>query len=245
MRFTPFAVMSTVAALLVAALTLAACSGNAADHSSDAATQAASTSVSQSVSSPRRTARSTGPSGRSSGRSGAPSDPASSPHPVGTEVPADVPTTGPNLNHKGEKPPVMPLLATKHTSAGAVAFAKFFIKTIDWGFATTSGAYIRHYYAPSCIECANHANGIDNTRKAKEHYVGDRFTITSARRRSVGNHNGEQSAVVTFNLDSGVVLKNKDNGFVNGDVAHHHEQRRLWLDWEHGRWIVIDMRPPT
>ena len=51
-------------------------------------------------------------------------------------VPADVPTTGPNLLHPGERPPVMPALATQHTPEGAVAFAKFFIQTIDWGFAT-------------------------------------------------------------------------------------------------------------
>ena len=60
-------------------------------------------------------------------------------------MPADVPRTGPNTR-KGEQPPVMPVAATKHTADGAKAFAEFFIKTIDWGYATTSSAYMRHYF---------------------------------------------------------------------------------------------------
>ncbi len=74
---------------------------------------------------------------------------ATSDPPASPAVPADVPRTGPNTR-KGEKPPVMPVLATKHTAAGAQAFAEFFIKTIDWGYATTSSAYMRHYFEQSC-----------------------------------------------------------------------------------------------
>ncbi len=55
--------------------------------------------------------------------------------PATPTVPADVPTTGPNTK-PGEQPPVMPVAATKHTPDGAKAFAEFFIKTIDWGYAT-------------------------------------------------------------------------------------------------------------
>ena len=47
------------------------------------------------------------------------------------------PKTGPNTR-PGEKPPLMPLEATQHTPEGAKAFAEFFIKTIDWGYATVS-----------------------------------------------------------------------------------------------------------
>jgi hypothetical protein len=153
-----------------------------------------------------------------------------------------VPTTGPNLVRAGERPPVMPLAATKHTQAGAVAFAKFFMRTIDWGFATTSGSYIRHYYASSCVECANHADSLDATRKAGEFYVGGRFTLTDARAAAVGDHHADQSAVVTFDLTSVEMLDTQDR-FINADVAHSGLREQIWLSWRSSHWIVVESAP--
>jgi hypothetical protein len=157
-------------------------------------------------------------------------------------VPADVPTTGPNLLHKGERPPVMPELATEHTPAGAVAFAKFFIRTIDWGFATTSGTYMRHYFTKSCVECASHADGLDNTRKAGEYYLGSRFRITAADSKPAGG--ADASVSVTFDLTSAEVLTNR-GAFVDGDVAHTDQSRQFWLTWTSDGWRVINMRPES
>ena len=74
------------------------------------------------------------------------------PRPTTPTIPADVPRTGANTR-PGEKPPLMPLEATQHTARGAQAFAAFFVKTIDWGYATVSGAYMRHYFATTCMSC--------------------------------------------------------------------------------------------
>src|SRR4051794_15205328 len=101
------------------------------------------------------------------------------PRPVTPTLPADVPKTGPNTR-PGEKPPVVPLEATQHTGRGAQAFAEFFIKTIDWGYATTSSAYMRHYFTKSCIGCRSTAEALDKAARAKHHFVGDRFTLDSA-----------------------------------------------------------------
>ncbi len=98
-------------------------------------------------------------------------------------MPADVPTTGPNLVRKGERPPVMPLVATKHTPAGAVAFAKFFELTIDWGYATTSTAYMRHYYEPTCVTCKSIQLGLDRAAAKHRRFVGGRMAISSASSR--------------------------------------------------------------
>ncbi len=91
-------------------------------------------------------------------------------------VPPDVPRTGPNIR-KGEKPPVLPVAATRHTADGAKAFAEFFIKTIDWGYATTSSAYMRHYFEPTCIGCASVRSGL-STRPASSdrHFIGGRIS---------------------------------------------------------------------
>jgi hypothetical protein len=167
------------------------------------------------------------------------------PHPASPTVPADVPTTGPNLLKAGEQPPVMPLEASQHTPAGAIAFAKFFIQTIDWGFATTSGAYMRHYFLSSCIECASHADSLDKTRKAGEHYLGSRFAIRSISSvRSDRRDGSEASAKVLFDLTSMEVL-NSSGAFVSGDIARPGNQRLLWMAWRANGWVVVDMSPAT
>ena len=45
-------------------------------------------------------------------------------------------TTGPNVR-PGERPPVMPAAAKQHTQEGALAFATFYIKALDWAIAAT------------------------------------------------------------------------------------------------------------
>jgi hypothetical protein len=136
----------------------------------------------------------------------------------------------------------MPLEATQHTQPGAVAFAEFFIRTIDWGFATTSGAYMRHYFQSGCVECLSHANGLDNTRKAGHHYLGSRFTITRSSIGSVGAHNAERSIIVTFNLSSLEVV-DAHNTFITGDIAHRGLREQLWLAWRLNAWTVVDSAP--
>jgi hypothetical protein len=169
--------------------------------------------------------------------------PAGSPKPDGSGVPADVPTTGPNLLSADEKPPIMPPAAREHTTDDAVAFARFFIQTIDWGFATTSGAYMRHYFQPSCIECTSHADGLDNTRSAKHHYLGGRFTTTEVVRvPAAGASEAEESSVVTFDLTS-VEVVDADGKFQNADAARPGTRRQIWMAWHDDRWTVTDMRP--
>lgn len=168
----------------------------------------------------------------------------SAPVPVGTEVPADVPSTGPNLRHKGERPPVMPSLATQHTPAGAVAFAKFFELTIDWAYATTSTAYMRHYYEPSCVTCRSIQQGIDDAAKKHRHFVGGRMKLLAAVDRGRDNHYGAQRrAQVSYRL-SAIEVVNKSGGFVDADPALTMTDE-IWLVWHVDHWTVMEMGPTS
>src|SRR6476469_10732690 len=87
----------------------------------------------------------------------------SSSHAVPVQVyPADVPLTGHNVK-PGEKPPLFPAAAKVRSQAGANAFAEFFMRTLDWMYATTNPAYPRHYFAPSCGLCAGLTTGMTKT----------------------------------------------------------------------------------
>ena len=74
----------------------------------------------------------------------------------------------------------MPVAATKHSPDGAKAFAEFFIKTIDWGYATTSGTYVRHFATSACDGCRSFADGFDRARRRGHHYIGGRVSVTGA-----------------------------------------------------------------
>jgi len=162
--------------------------------------------------------------------------PTPTPTPTQPTVPADVPTTGPNLNHPGEKPPVMPLLATQHTPAGAVAFAKFFVKTIDWGFATASSSYARHYFLPACTGCRAFSDGSDRNRRLGIRDIGGRMTTRSA--KSASESSGEPAAViVAYDITSYEDL-DRNGKFITADGAHANQRFELRLSWIDGSWKV-------
>jgi hypothetical protein len=92
--------------------------------------------------------------------------------------PADVPLTGHNVK-PGEKPPVYPAAANTRTQAGANAFAEFFMRTLDWAYATTNPSYMKHYFGPTCGLCSGIATGITKTASERHWYEGGRITVRS------------------------------------------------------------------
>lgn len=90
--------------------------------------------------------------------------------------PADVPLTGHNVK-PGERPPRYPAAAAARTQAGANAFAEFFMRTLDWAYATTNPSYMKHYYGPTCGLCDGIAKTISKTASIKHWYLGGRLTI--------------------------------------------------------------------
>lgn len=155
--------------------------------------------------------------------------------PATPTVPADVPTTGPNTK-PGERPPVMPIAATKHSAAGAQAFAKFFMETIDWGYATIDGAYIRHYAARGCSTCVSLAAGLDADRKAGKQYIGGRSIVTGVRTGAAGPL---KTQIVKINSTSFEELT-KGGKFVTADQAYTGQQFQFNLKWA-GRWTVVKL----
>ncbi len=157
-------------------------------------------------------------------------------------VPADVPRTGPNVTSKAERPPVMPVAATKHTAQGAKAFAEFFVKTIDWGYATTDSRYMRHYFEKSCRLCGDFANDFDQTKAGKYHYVGDRLHLISPTRNVTSSvQNGQYMYRIKFNVDafSSVDLTGKifkAGAPIRGAVLDS------TLRWRHQNWKIVALR---
>jgi hypothetical protein len=131
----------------------------------------------------------------------------------------------------------MPVLATEHTPAGAKAFAVFFIKTIDWAYATTSTTYMRHYAMATCVTCTSLITGINKARKAHHQYIGGRTTILRAR---PGKQGALVSQIVTVNITS---VEEVDSAmhYVQADVAHNGLRFEVRLSWGVNGWAVREV----
>jgi hypothetical protein len=153
-------------------------------------------------------------------------------------MPADVPRTGPNTR-PGEKAPVMPELATEHSAAGVRAFAEFFIKTIDWGYATTSSAYMRHYFTKTCIECLNAARFLDNARMHKQHYLGGRIVIRSISGPIPGKiHDAAVSVPMQLDISSYEVV-DRTGRVGNAGPANINYEENVSLAEQPSGWRVV------
>ena len=159
--------------------------------------------------------------------------------PAAPAVPADVPKSGRNLLIRDEKPPVMALIATTHTAAGAEAFAVFFVKTIDWGCATTSSAYMRHYFASTCDLCLRAARDLDKTVRLKHHYLGDRFKITATGSNGVEQNQHGSEYVVSVKFDVTAFSSVDSTGKIFGAGKPVKDSNLdTYVKWESGGWRV-------
>src|SRR3954467_1198640 len=60
-------------------------------------------------------------------------------------------------------PPVMPPAAKERTQAGATAFARLFIESLNYAGAVGDTESMRRLYLPLCTRCEAIADGIDET----------------------------------------------------------------------------------
>ncbi|MGH8860797.1 MAG: DUF6318 family protein [Jatrophihabitantaceae bacterium] len=132
----------------------------------------------------------------------------------------------------------MPLEATQHTPDGAKSFAEFFIKTIDWGYATTSSAYMRHYFRKTCLSCSSFADGFDTAKARHDRFIGGRITVGISRLRS--------RDIVAVPLAITAFEQLMRGGRVRtADGAHSHERFDVTAEWATTGWRVRNLALET
>ncbi|HST47647.1 DUF6318 family protein [Jatrophihabitans sp.] len=141
------------------------------------------------------------------------------PTPTPRPYPADVPLTGHNVK-PGEKPPLYPAAARSRTQAGANAFAEFYMRTLDWAYATTNPSYMKHYTGPSCGLCTGLATGISKTAAEHLWYMGGRLTVHAATATPVGPVTAPADFCSTTMVDiSATSVVDKTGKIYNGQGA--------------------------
>ncbi|MCU1690323.1 MAG: hypothetical protein JWN20_2251 [Jatrophihabitantaceae bacterium] len=86
----------------------------------------------------------------------------------------------------GEKPPARPVDIL--SDAGAEAFARYFMQTVDWAYASMDSSLMRAAYDPaSCNYCNQAANRTDADKAAGKRYEGGRSTISLIDANDIAN----------------------------------------------------------
>jgi uncharacterized protein YchJ len=149
------------------------------------------------------------------------------PTPTARPYPADVPLTGHNVK-PGEKPPLYPAAARARTQAGANAFAEFFMRTLDWAYATTNPSYMKHYTGPSCGQCDGLTRGISKTAVDKHWYLGGRLTVHSANKTVIEPVTAPADFCSTVKVDiTATSVVDKTGKVFNGDGAYFGDNFKL------------------
>lgn len=163
--------------------------------------------------------------------------------PTGQEYPANVPLTGHNLK-PGEKPPLYPAAARARTQEGANAFAEFFLRTLDWAYATTNPSYMRHYFGPSCGLCHDLATEIRQTAAVRHWYLGGRLTVRTATQAPVGPVTAPADFCSTVRVDTTAhsVVDRAGTVFTE-EAAHPNFRWKLCMTSSSNGWQVTHFAP--
>ena len=161
-----------------------------------------------------------------------------SPTPSPRPYPADVPLTGHNVK-PGEKPPLYPAAARAHTQAGANAFAEFYMRTLDWAYATTNPSYMKHYTGPSCGLCNGLATGISKTAAEHLWYMGGRLTVHPATATPIGPVTAPANFCATATVDiTATSVVDKSGKIYNGQGALTKQTFKLCAKATTASWLT-------
>lgn len=152
-----------------------------------------------------------------------------------------VATTGPNVR-PGEKPPVLPALATHNSPAGAAEFARYWFAALDWGYATTDSTLAKMLYAPSCTECARLVAIFDLALRRKAHLEGGRLHVKRVRVASLSSGFGASQTIdVTFAQEPVKELSAAGKVLLS-DTGSHSTIYRTWLRRTVDGWTIVDLK---
>lgn len=159
-----------------------------------------------------------------------------------TSPPPTVPTTGPNVR-PGEKRPELAGAGHTNSPQGQLAFATYWMQSIDWAYATTSSTLSRSLFDSTCAGCTRFLrNVIDYTVRHHEHFAGGRLHVISTSIQP-NDHRDGATAVVDVTVNQTALKVVSASGKMLGRAKAVHGGRfRVWLRWLGSRWTVVDWK---
>jgi hypothetical protein len=168
--------------------------------------------------------------------------PSSSPSPTPSPSPSRTGplTTGPGVL-PGEKPPPLDPVAKQRTAIGAQAFAAYYIKVLDWSYATSDAYLLRVVSAPTCATCKKIIGGLTTLREEGGHILGDRLRLKSALLQSfTGKIKSDYIVKVVVTQEPGAIVHPTATTDRNATST---VTSFIYLSWINGWKILGDFGP--
>ena len=150
-------------------------------------------------------------------------------------------TTGPNVR-PGEKPPTVPAQAKTNTDLGAELYARYWMQSLDWGYATTDSSLAKAAFSPACTGCTKFMQQFDGTRANAQHFRGGRIHVLDTSLQPNDHHN---QAIAVYDLTSSqdaLEVLTGSGKVVDSAPAIPKDVSRIWLRWTNGFWTVVDWK---
>ena len=157
-----------------------------------------------------------------------------------TATPAVSPTSGPKVR-PGERPPAMPAAAKQHTQEGALAFAGYFIRALDWSIATTDPTSLEAMSAPECKACHSYITELNRLRAEGGRIQGGRITLRSASADpSSRDRPSEYQIAVKYVQDPDYVIRPSSLPSPDGTASKTYRSLVL-LRWIATAWQTVEL----
>ena len=170
-----------------------------------------------------------------SARGSEPGGRSASPDPTAALTSASAAPTYPNAR-PGENSPVRP--ADALSGAGAEAFAVYFVKVIDWAYATMDSTLLEQASSSECALCTGFIEESARRNAAGQRAMGSRSTILNSY-LSGGSDPTDQLVNVVFSATALDVVD--ANGVTVGSAdAIPMFQMNVRVEYRADGWIVVD-----
>ena len=178
-----------------------------------------------------------GGAAKSSPTSSATSVPVSSPTAKPSSSPAGPATTGPNVR-PGERPPIMPSAAKQHTQEGALAFAGYFIRALDWSIATTDPRPLVPISDPTCVACSNYVKEIREVRAQGGYIRGGRISLSAAEINQSVSKTGVEYIITINTVQQPDSIIGRSRSPSSQETSTERLKSNLLLAWRRGSWTA-------
>jgi hypothetical protein len=152
-------------------------------------------------------------------------------------------TTGPNMQ-PGEKPPQLSSYSHGHDAAGALGFATYFVKALDWGYATNDPYLIQQISSSKCSACVRFTDALQSLDPTGRELHGSRITIISAG-IATGRFTVMSDYVVKLVLkDQAAILSSKTAAPSTVAPASPNYTSLIFISWTSSGWTVVEDGAP-
>ncbi len=160
--------------------------------------------------------------------------------PTQSTSPTLIPSTGPNSS-PGEVAPTEPSSALTDDSAGALAFVSYYVRTLDWVYATSRPDLLSPFYAATCSTCRDGQSAIERF-VATGVIKGGRLTIKQVALVANDGRSGASYAVSTnYSVTAASIVK-AGGATATSFPAGADSTLTEWIAWRAGKWLIVEER---